>query len=340
MKSIKKTLFIAIIILSVIMVKGCRRPYKKELIREISPSQTAYLIPLEGNSLGNQGKFSSLEFLNKMKVASKRISIAQRWFQEGRKDWDGYWIPSETLIVVERKPETREWTSDSKTGTSKKDEAIEAESKNSIGFKIGTAITAQIEEEDVSTFLYRYNNKPLTSILDEEIRIKIESAFIENCAKRDIADIISNKADILEEVRKNVIPFFKVKGITITNLGYKGQITYSDPKIQTAINKEFIAEKERVAQLKINETIISKTKAEANAKMEAQKAINEMEISKAKAETTAIQERLKTIDSQMKIRFLEILEKAVNKWDGSIPKIMSGNGEGLIKHINLEQFIK
>ncbi len=329
-KSILSILFISIFLV------GCIKPYDQEELVTIEPSQTAFLIPLAGNTEKYQNSFDSMEFLEKAKVPTKRVKIAHQWYKTGRFYWQGKWIRAERIIIVERKPITREWTALSETGTSSQNQGIETESIGSIGFMIGLGITAQINEKDAVSFLYRYNNKPLSSIMDDEIRNMIESKFNEECSKRNLQDIMKSKAEILKNVRNHVLPYFKERGITITNLGYKGQFEYSDAKIQSAINKEFIADKEKIAQDKINEMEVEKSRKQAEAKRVAQEEINKMRIDEAKAEAKAMQIREKTLKLQMELKKIELQGKLIEKWNGEYPRIMTGSDSGLLLQLPAE----
>lgn len=329
----KKFLLMLIVVLCLIM-SGCfKKPYDKEELITIEPSQTAFLIPLNGDTKKNQANFDSMEFLESAKVPTKRVKIAHQWYRTGRKYFQGKWIRAEKLIIVERKPVTREWTSNSNTGTSKSDQGIETESKGSVGFIIGIGITAQIDERDAVKFLYRYNNKNLSNIMDDEIRNMVESKINEECSMRDLKTIMANKSLILKNVKNTTMPYFKERGITITNIGYKGQFTYSDPKIQEAINKEFIAEKNRIAQDKVNEMNVEKAKKEAEAQRIAQDERNAMEIAKAQAEAKAIKLRAETLESQIALKKLEIQEEWIRKWNGHMPTYMLGDNTSMLMNL-------
>ena len=110
MKKIKKILTICALMGFMCCMAGCRKPYDVPELITIEASQTAFLVPLVGD-ITNQASFASEEMLEQAKVATKQIQIPHRWVQTGRKDWQGEWIASAALIVVERKPVTREWVS-------------------------------------------------------------------------------------------------------------------------------------------------------------------------------------------------------------------------------------
>lgn len=62
---------------------GCVRPYDKPEFVTIEPHQTAFLIPLIGDTT-SQASFESEEMLMQAKVAAKEIQIPHRWVQTGR----------------------------------------------------------------------------------------------------------------------------------------------------------------------------------------------------------------------------------------------------------------
>lgn len=288
---------------------GCIKPYDKPELVTIEASQTAFLIPLVGDTT-NQASFESEKMLAEAKVATKEIQIPHRWVQTGRFHWMGEWRDSAKLIIVERTPVTREWNSGKEEGTSTKNQSIAAESKESIGFTVGMNISAQIySEDDAVKFLYSYNNKTLSKIMDTEIRARVESVFVEQCAKYSLNDVLEKKQEIMDYVRNDVTTYFKDKGITITVLGMKDGIEYDDKKIQESINEKFSSEQKLVTQENNNKVIISKAEAKAQAK-----------ILEAEAEAKANREIAKSLTP-------ELIEKIkYEKWDGANPKVTGSSG--------------
>lgn len=264
-KMIKKIVLATAVCATMTSFTGCVKPYDTPEFTEIEPSQTAFLVPLTGNT-ANQASFESEEMLSNALVATKRVQIPHEWVQTKRWSWQGEWRPTMKLIVVERKPETREWNTSKDNGTSVINQAIYAESKESIGFSVGMNCSAQIyTEQDAVKFLYSYNNTTLASIMDSEIRARVESKFVEECAKYSLNEILENKDIIMQTVRNDVETYFAEKGITITVLGMKDGIEYDDAAIQTAINEKFSSEQKLETQENNNAVIISKAEAEAEA---------------------------------------------------------------------------
>lgn len=166
--------------------------------------------------------------------------------------------------------------------------------------------SAQINSEDAAKFLYRYNNKPLEEIANNEIRARIEGKFVEMCAKHNLDEVLLRKQEIMDNIRADVIPYFKERGISITTLGMKGNLTYEDAEIQKAINLKFTTEQEKIAQNEINLKNISK--AEADAKVAALMANPQVRM-------------LKVYDLQEKM-----IAVWSAKWNGSVPQTLAGGG--------------
>lgn len=149
--------------------------------------------------------------------------------------------------------------------------------------------------------LYCYNNKPLSEIMDSEIRARVESKFVEECASRTLNEILTEKEDIMKSVREDVTTYFEERGITITVLGMKDGLEYDDTTIQKSINDKFNSEMKLTTQENENQRIIS----EAEAKAEANRILSES-----------------LTDEVLKQQYYE-------KWDGKLPSVMA-DSNGII----------
>ena len=295
---------------------GCVKPYDKPEYVTLEANETGFLVPLVGNS-ENQASFESEELLAQAKVATKEIQIPHRWVQTGRRTWQGEWRPSAKLVVVERKPVTREWASP--TSDNNKNKAIFAESKESIGIYVGMNCSAQINEEDATKFLYRYNSKQLSKIIDTDIRAMVEKVFNEECNKYGIEEIKIKKSDIMNTVTEKVTAYFKEYGITITVLGMKEGISYENPTIQAAIDEKASSEQKIETQKNLNEVAISQAQAKADAELiEAQSKAEQVRIA-AEAEAEAN----KKIAESLTPELIEMMK--YEKWTGEVPTIQGAD---------------
>lgn len=302
MKKFKKALLLGLIsVASMTSLTGCVKPYNKPQFETIQANQTAFLIPLVGDS-SNQGVFESEALLAETKVATKEVQIPKRWVQTGRMNWKGEWRPSARLITVDRSPVTREWTNEANgNGTSANNEAVTAKTKDGIKVILNINSTASIEEENATKYLYYYNTRPLENAMDTEIKTMVHSRLIEEVGKVNLSDL---KADeVMNAVEKEVKEYFLDRGITITALGFASDPIYPDD-IQKSMNEKFKAEKAQEAQAITNKTAEDKAKSQAlQAKLQQE-----------------------TLQSQLKLKELEIQQTLANKWDGSMPKVVGDNG--------------
>ena len=306
MKHIKKIVLVVLMLVMVMALTGCRKPYDKPEFVTIEASQTAFLIPLIGDT-SDQGAFESEELLLEAKIATKEIQIPHRWVQTGRQNWNGEWRPSATLIVVERKPVSRSWNSGTSTDTSTS--AIFGETSDAIGIYVGMNCTAMIEEKDAAKFLYRYNNTPLETIIDTDIKKMVEDRFNLETAKYTSTELSAKKGEIMEAVKAYVIDYFKDYGITITVLGMKEGISYENPAIQAAIDEKFASEQQLVIQQNKNEANIAKAEAEAKALVMA---------AEAQAEANRILAASLTDEILAQMYY--------EKWDGKLPYLYGADG--------------
>ena len=312
MKIVKKLVLVLLLVAIVCTFTACRRPYDKPELVTIEASQTAFLVPLIGDTEG-QASFESEDLLNQAKVATKEVQIPHRWVQMGRRNWNGEWRPSAKLIVVERKPVSRSWESGENTATSA-NRAIFGETSDNIGIYVGMNCTAMIEEKDATKFLYRYNNTPLETIIDTDIKKMVEDRFNTETAKYTSTELGAQKATIMEDVKNYVVEYFKEYGITITVLGLKEGISFENPAIQTAIDEKFASEQELVIQQNLNEANIAKAEAEAEAVIIAAEA-------QAEANKLLSQSLTPAVLSQM----------YYEKWDGKLPYLYGANSNSIIQ---------
>jgi hypothetical protein len=252
MKTSKKIGALVVGIALTTTLTGCVKPYNKPKFVTIDANETAFVLPLEGKT-SDQQQFDSVQFLEKNMVASKRIQIPQKEIQVGRRYWQVKYIDTVSVVKINRSPETREWIGD---------KVIKSESRDSIKFSQGISATSSIHPEDTPKFLYTYKGKHLSEIMDNEIRNRLETKMIEAFSKRSMDEIRANKADIINEVSVDVIKYFKEQGITISNIGYKGELVYSDEAVQNALTAKVTAKAEQEAQKITNATNEAKAQSE------------------------------------------------------------------------------
>lgn len=316
MKKSRKFILVALMVLAICGLTGCRKPYDKPEFVTIEASQTAFLIPLVGDTT-DQASFASEELLEQAKVATKEIQIPHRWVQMGRQHWIGEYRAAAKLIVVERKPVSRSWNSGSTAADSAN--AIWGETSDGIGVYVGMSCSAQINEDDATKFLYRFNNTLLETIIDNEIKTMVKDEFNRQVSKYTSTELHVNKENIMSAVKNAVTTYFKEYGITITVLGMNEGLSFENPSIQEAIDKKFASEQELVTQQNKNDVALAKAQAEADAAVIAAEA--EAKVLQISAEAQAEANRKIAESLTPELLELKLMEAYTSKWDGSVPMI-------------------
>ena len=259
---------VLLVLLAAIGLASCR-PYQEDLYVEVNPNETAYVIPLEVGTQKNQTKMKSEQYLEQNKVASKRIYTPTQWHANGRYPWQGQWIPSVRVIKVNRSPVTREWVEIGNGTDVVKQQNINVESKESIGFSFGVTATASIPEEWATKFLYHYNGRTLAEVMDNDVRGFIQNILTSEFGIRNLSDCQADRKVIFDKMRADVTEHFAVLGVKIMNIGAAGGFNYIDVSIQESINAKFSSEM-KITSAK-NEVIAAQKFAEAKNAIEQQK---------------------------------------------------------------------
>ena len=294
-------------------------PAEIPVYQEIKSNESAYVIPLEGASKNNQGKFDSAAFLQEKKVAAKRIYIPLKKVSTGRSPSSYKWIPTVRVLRVDRSPVTLTWQDEF---------GIKVESRDSIGFMVGIDVSAFIQEENTSQFLYSYSAKPLAVVLSKIIKSKTTEILSREFAKYDLEGDSENpgarqrKGEIVELAKAELIEYFSETGVTISTFGLIGGLAYEDSEIQSAINENFKSELD--IQNKVNEAL---AQAKVNKKNEA---IATSERVRAEEFARAAQARAKQVALDVEVMLAEAeLEKA-KRWDGKLPANIIPEGANFI----------
>lgn len=291
-KLVKKMLAMGVIsMFAMSTFTGCVKPYDKPTFVTIEANETAFLIPLIGDT-SNQAVFESEKLLNDTKVATKEVQIPHRWVQTGRMHWEGEYRDNATVIKVNRSPVTREWTSDKTTGSTATDQGVVAKTKDGIKIILNVNCTSQIDENLATKYLYNYNKNGLPQIMDTEVKTMVHSRLIEETSKYKLSELNTEK--IMGAVKPEIQEYFKGRGITITALGFSADPIYPDD-IQQAMNEKVKALQNQEAQTIANKTAIDKAKAEVEqanlqkSTLETQMRLKELEIKQIEAEAKKIQ---------------------------------------------------
>lgn len=334
MKSIKGIIRFIIASAMLATLTACMGPPPVPPLVVVKPNETAFVIPLEGDTKAQQ-KFESVEFLNAHKVQSKRIEIPIRERSTGRL-WNDYeWIPTVRVVTVDRSLITREWKQTDRptfdangkpVPSGKKltaeNSAIAVQSKEAINFHIGINITALVEENDASTYLYWHNVKTLTEVIDTNVKGFIQGVLSREFGKRSLEDGKKAKNEIFVVVDTETKEHFKKYGITILNIGNAGGLEFDDLQIQAMINQTQTSEmsvqvamKNKLAQDEVNKQVVATAIANRAAAEEFAKA--------KEAQMAKLELDIKMVNAQATL-------EAAKKWNGAVPSQILPQGSNFL----------
>lgn len=297
------------IIVALIGLSSCA-PYKKLDVVEVQSNETAWAIPLDAMSQSGQVKFNSVDFLNQKKVATKRIMVDKVPRSIGRMYWSIEWLPSVRVIKIDRSLVTRQWTDGTKDRHDD-DYGIGVVTGDSVKLRVGLTITASIEEDDASTYLYYHGARSLEQVLDQNVRSFAVSELTKEYSNLSLQEAQTEGDKIYERLFQSAKVAFKAKGVTIQYLGNAEGLTYADPNVQEAINRTYLAEQDAksAAQEQMAKKIRNQTEI-MNAETQANAAKKLLEAKEAATFQNELQVKLLNAQAQMTM---------AQRWNGGMP---------------------
>lgn len=336
--TLKKSVAGALVLCTLVMSSGCgRKPFKPIKLEVIESYEVAFLIPLTDSGKTQQSTTNE-EFFKEKLVFTQQVEIPQQWVQQGYETvgYNGEWRDAAVLIKVDTQPVTREWTADPNSGTSSKNEAIWVMTSDQVEFSTGWNITARIQDRDEAVkFLANYPNGSLQKVLDQEVRAKLQTTFALAVTDLPMETLRKAATPIIEKVTKEVIDFFKPRGIAITNLGITGGFVYKDKTIMDTLVKVFNAEQDRAiaaaataAQDEKNKKVLLEASGKAEALLTEKKAEADGIKLVADAKVYELEQTRQNLADYVSLKNIELTKELILKWDGTFPQYYMGGGQG------------
>lgn len=321
----------AVIAMAVLSIggAGCRRPFEPIKLEVVGPNEDAFLIPFIG-SVQDQASTHSEDLLRQSLVQVKQVKIPQQWVPVGYETVfpNGIWKDAAVLIRVDRSPVTREWTADPATGTSSRNEAVWVMTSDQVEFSTGWVCTARISSTaDAIKFLHNYPNGTIETVMDREVRAKIQTSFGLEVTDQSMKKLREEATPHIQKVVSEVSEFFAERGLAITNLGISGGFIYRDAKIQDKLVELFNAEQEKLIAIAKADAVKTEAKGKADAAKE--QASGEAEAIKTVADAKAyeIEKSKQDLETYLALKKIEIEKAKLEKWDGKFPtSFLGGTG--------------
>lgn len=266
-----------------------------------------------------------LTFVNCSKVPAGHVGI-KVYLLGGDKGVDHeilgvgrYWIGiNEDLFLFPTFQQNYVWTMDKREG-SPVDESFTFQTNEGLSVNADIGISYHLREDKIPSIFQKYR-RGVEEITDVFMRNQIRDAFNSVASKYKVEYVYgAGKAELIKEVESTVAKELSESGILVDKIYYVSSIRLP-PTVVTALNSKI--EATQSAQRVKNE--VAQTKAEA-----------EKRIINAKAESEANEILSKSINSSLiEWRRIELEEKAIEKWNGTLPQTMLP--ESSLPFINLQ----
>jgi hypothetical protein len=227
----------------------------------VLPDESFFWVPDVGDNKSSQVKLNSEEYYAANKLAVKRFVIPHVQFTGSNPMWFDYYVPSGRAIIQPRTPYNREWTKDSKRGTSPRDESFPCQDSQGINVTVEIGIGAFVTEEQAPRYLSHfgvkspagnredpqvifasvYYGKDLPQVMDGVIRSKIQTLVCGEISTRPLDKVNSEAYAIMKKIAEDAGNYCASKGITLDYIGWAGTFTF-DKDIQQAINDRYSAQ--------------------------------------------------------------------------------------------------
>lgn len=203
-------------------------------------------------------------------------------------------------------------------GDSTSDESFTASSSEGKAMTIDLTFTYQYKADSVTKVFTQFKGQSGKDVRDSFIKPNIVSWTKEVLAKYKVSDILgSERANVNIALTDYLAQRFESYGITISNVSLIN--IEVDEETQKAINAKITAQQNAETQSINNQTSIDKAEAEAQVKLTQAQADAEAKIIKAEAEAEANNLLQKSLTDKI------LRQEYINKWNGKLPDIMTGD---------------
>jgi len=229
----------------------------------IEPSESAFWVPSTGDNEHTQVAMDTEDYYRNKKI-SKKLFLIPHMHLTGSGTFFDYYVPSGTLIIVDRSMYSREWIAALHRGTSARDEGIHCQSSEGIDTTVGVSIGTEVTEDQAPRFLSHFKTKTpqgsrtdpqvmfnavyfspsLAEVMDNVLRPVIGQMVCKQIMARTVDDASREANVMMDAIRVEVTKYLDNVGIKLDNIGWADTFTYP-AAVQAAIDQRYAVEKLR-----------------------------------------------------------------------------------------------
>lgn len=213
---------------------------------------------------------------------------------------------------------------------SAKDESITFNSSEGSNLNVDVGVSYTLERDKVPAFFVKFR-RDIDTVTHGYLRNKVRDAIVRMASIHKAAEIFGEKkqmmlAEVLDLVKSEV----EDDGFIIDNISFTSEIRCDD-RVKASINAVIESSQKALEA----ENKIKQIEAEAKQKIAAAEGAAESAIKAAEAKAkSALLEAEANLKLSASLTPALIQYKALEKWDGVAPKVMSGDGSGLLMTVD------
>ena len=243
-----------------------------------------------------------------------------------RTGWVVYSPLSTQIIEFPTFVQTVKWTKDTNEGHPVNEE-MGFNSKEGMEIFVDVSLSYAIEAAKAPDFYVKYRLADMESFTHGILRDVVRNSLNEVASTYVVEDIYGEKkAEFLSKVRAKIEQKMSPVGVSVQQFGFIGA-----PRVPTVIATAITAKAPAIQQAERARNELATTQAEAAKKIAEAEGDAKSLVTRAQGEADANSIRQNSLTPQLlELRRIENNRALIDKWNGQLPTVQTGQGGGMI----------
>src|SRR5258707_9457131 len=243
-----------------------------------------------------------------------------------RTGWVVYSPLSTQIIEFPKYVQTVKWTKDTNEGHPINEE-MGFNSKEGMEIFVDVSLSYAIEPTKVPDFYVKYRIGDMEVFTHGILRDVVRNSLNEVASTYVVEDIYGEKkAEFLRNVQTKIEQKMSPVGVSVQQFGFIGA-----PRVPTVIATAITAKAQAIQQAERARNELQTTQAEAAKKIAEAEGDAKSLVTRAQGEADANRIRQNSLTPQLlELRRIENIRAQIDKWNGQLPTVQTGQGGGMI----------
>jgi regulator of protease activity HflC (stomatin/prohibitin superfamily) len=243
-----------------------------------------------------------------------------------RTGWVVYSPVSTQIIEFPTFVQTVKWTKDTNEGHPINEE-MGFNSKEGMEIFVDVSLSYAIDAAKAPDFYVKYRLADMESFTHGILRDVVRNSLNEVASTYVVEDIYGEKkADFLSKVQSKIEQKMSPVGVSVQQFGFIGA-----PRVPSVIATAITAKAQAIQQAERARNELATTQAEAAKKIAEAEGDAKSLVTRAQGEADANRIRQNSLTPQLlELRRIENNRALIDKWNGQLPTVQTGQGGGLI----------